>query len=145
MGKVTFFEEGIRFRPPDVAGLRKWILSVFSAEGKEAGEINYIFCDDAYLLEINQTYLHHDTLTDIITFDMTEEGETNISADIFVSVERVQDNARQLDLPFERELHRVMVHGILHLVGYGDKTEEEELMMRQKEDEFLNRLIHKPL
>ena len=145
MGKVTFFEEGIRFRPPDVAGLRKWILSVFSAEGKEAGEINYIFCDDAYLLEINQTYLHHDTLTDIITFDMTEEGETNISADIFVSVERVQDNARQLDLHFERELHRVMVHGILHLVGYGDKTEEEELMMRQKEDEFLNRLIHKPL
>lgn len=145
MGKVTFFEEGIRFRPPNAVGLRKWILSVFSTEGKKAGEINYIFCNDAYLLEINQTYLHHDTLTDIITFDLTEEGEANISADIFVSVERVQDNARQLDLPFERELQRVMVHGVLHLLGYGDKTEAEEIIMRQKEDEFLNRLIHKPL
>lgn len=145
MGKVTFFEEGIRFRPPNAVGLRKWILSVFSTEGKKTGEINYIFCNDAYLLEINQTYLHHDTLTDIITFDLTEEGEANISADIFVSVERVQDNARQLDLPFERELQRVMVHGVLHLLGYGDKTEAEEIIMRQKEDEFLNRLIHKPL
>jgi probable rRNA maturation factor len=110
-----------------------WIESVVASEGKSLGEISYIFCNDEYLLEINQQYLDHDTLTDIISFDYTENDI--ISGDIFISIERVQDNANDLRVSFEEELKRVIIHGVLHYCGYKDKSESEEVLMRAKEDE----------
>ena len=110
-----------------------WLSSVIVSENKKEGEINYIFCDDDYLHKINVEYLDHDTLTDIISFDYTMGNE--ISGDIFVSVERVQDNAIDFKVSFEEELKRVLVHGLLHYCGYKDKSEEDVLLMRSKEDE----------
>ncbi|WP_428223936.1 rRNA maturation RNase YbeY [Flavobacterium sp.] len=121
------------FTVPDETIYTEWIESVIVSESKDLGEISYIFCNDAYLLEINQQYLDHDTLTDIISFDYTEG--TVISGDIFISVERVQENALEFNIPFEEELKRVMIHGVLHYCGYKDKSEAEELLMRSKEDE----------
>jgi probable rRNA maturation factor len=112
-----------------------WLSAVILSEGKKEGEINYIFCDDEYLHKINLEYLNHDTLTDIISFDYTMGNQ--ISGDIFISVERVQDNATDFKVSFEEELRRVMVHGVLHCCGYKDKGEEEELLMRSKENEKL--------
>lgn len=110
-----------------------WIDAVILSEKKELGEVSYIFCDDEYLLEINKQYLNHDTLTDIISFDYTEDNI--ISGDIFISLERVRDNAADLNTTFDEELKRVMIHGILHYCGYKDKSANEELLMRSKEDE----------
>lgn len=110
-----------------------WLTNVITSESKKEGEINYIFCDDEYLHKINLEYLNHDTLTDIISFDYTMGNE--ISGDIFVSVERVKDNANDFNVAFEEELKRVLVHGVLHYCGYKDKGEAEELLMRSKEDE----------
>lgn len=110
-----------------------WLSSVILSENKKEGEINYIFCDDNYLLEINQQYLDHDTLTDIISFDYSVGNEIN--GDIFVSVERVKENASDYKVTFHEEIQRVLVHGILHYCGYKDKTESEECIMRFKEEE----------
>jgi probable rRNA maturation factor len=110
-----------------------WLTNVITSENKKEGEINYIFCDDEYLHKINLEYLNHDTLTDIISFDYTMGNE--ISGDIFVSVERVKDNANDFNFAFDEELKRVLVHGVLHYCGYKDKGEAEELLMRSKEDE----------
>lgn len=110
-----------------------WLSEVISSELKNEGEINYIFCDDDYLLEINQQYLDHDTLTDIISFDYSVGNE--LHGDIFISVERVRDNAKDFSVPFEDELKRVMVHGVLHYCGYKDKSESDERLMREKEEE----------
>ncbi|NER14214.1 rRNA maturation RNase YbeY [Leptobacterium flavescens] len=112
-----------------------WISRVASSENHTVGDINYIFCDDAYLLNLNQQYLDHDTLTDIISFDYTE-GEI-LHGDIFISTERVRENASTFEVSFEKELQRVMVHGILHYCGYKDKSEEESAEMRLKENEKL--------
>jgi probable rRNA maturation factor len=112
-----------------------WMSEVIESENKKEGEINYIFCDDEYLHKINLEYLNHDNLTDIISFDYTLGNE--ISGDIFISVERVQDNANDFKVSFETELKRVMVHGVLHYCGYKDKGEENEFLMRSKEDEKL--------
>ena len=119
----------------DEVEIIQWLNAVVKSEDKELGEINYIFCDDAYLLTINQQYLDHDTYTDIISFD-TSEGKT-IAGDIFISVERVKENAKQYNESFETELNRVLVHGLLHFSGYKDKSEEESRTMRAKEDEKL--------
>ncbi|WP_372474112.1 rRNA maturation RNase YbeY [Capnocytophaga sp. ARDL2] len=110
-----------------------WIDAIIESEGKEPGEINYIFCDDEYLHDINVKYLDHDTLTDIISFDYTI-GEL-ISGDIFISVERVKDNAKDFNVSFKEELLRVMSHGVLHYCGYKDKTDDEANLMRSKEQE----------
>lgn len=110
-----------------------WIAAVIESEGKHEGEINYIFCDDDYLHKINVEYLDHDTLTDIISFDYTVGNE--LHGDIFVSIERVRDNAADFKVSFDDELKRVMIHGILHYCGYKDKSEKDELLMRTKEDE----------
>ncbi|MDI9256077.1 rRNA maturation RNase YbeY [Flavobacterium sedimenticola] len=110
-----------------------WLSKVISSEMKQEGEINYIFCDDDYLLEINQQYLDHDTLTDIISFDYSVGNE--LHGDIFISVERVRDNALDFSVPFDEELRRVMVHGLLHYCGYKDKSEDDERLMRDKEEE----------
>lgn len=109
-----------------------WISKVIASESKELGEINYIFCDDSYLLKINQDYLNHDTYTDIISFDYSKGNI--LSGDIFISVERVRDNAQDFGVSFDEELKRVMVHGILHYCGYQDKTEADQKLMRQKEN-----------
>lgn len=117
----------------------KWISSIIVSEGKKEGDINYVFCDDEYLLEINQKYLDHDTLTDIISFDYSVGNE--LHGDIFISVERVKDNATDFNVGFEAELKRVMAHGILHYCGYKDKSEAEEAVMRTKEEEKM-RMFH---
>ncbi|WP_367756221.1 rRNA maturation RNase YbeY [Flavobacterium sp. WC2430] len=113
--------------------IANWLSAVIISEGKKEGEINYIFCDDEYLHKINVEYLDHDTLTDIISFDYTMGNE--ISGDVFISVERVQDNAVDFNVAFEEELKRVLVHGVLHYCGYKDKGEDNERLMRSKEDE----------
>jgi len=110
-----------------------WLSKVISSEIKNEGEINYIFCDDDYLLEINQQYLDHDTLTDIISFDYSIGNE--LHGDIFISIERVRENAQDYSVSFEEELKRVMVHGVLHYCGYKDKSEQDENLMREKEEE----------
>ena len=110
-----------------------WISAVIVSEKKREGEINYIFCDDEYLHKINVEYLKHDTLTDIISFDYTVGNE--ISGDIFVSVERVEDNAKDFNVSFEEELKRVLAHGILHYCGYKDKSDADAELMRSKEEE----------
>jgi probable rRNA maturation factor len=115
--------------------IASWLSASILSEGKKEGEINYIFCDDEYLHKINLEYLKHDDLTDIISFDYTLGNE--IHGDIFISVERVQENAADFKVPFEEEIRRVMVHGVLHYCGYKDKGEAEELLMRSKEDEKL--------
>ena len=110
-----------------------WISNVIASEGKHEGEINYIFCDDDYLHKINVEYLDHDTLTDIISFDYSVGNE--LHGDIFVSIERVKDNALDFNVSFDEEIKRVIIHGILHYCGYKDKSEKDELLMRAKEDE----------
>lgn len=110
-----------------------WISNVIASEGKYEGEINYIFCDDDYLHKINVEYLDHDTLTDIISFDYSVGNE--LHGDIFVSIERVKDNALDFNVSFDEEIKRVIIHGILHYCGYKDKSEKDELLMRAKEDE----------
>ena len=119
--------------------ISEWISKVILSENKSEGEINFIFCDDDYLLEINKQHLNHDTLTDVISFDYSLGNE--LSGDIFISVERVTDNANDFKVSFGEELNRVMIHGILHYCGYKDKTEEDEQLMRNKEDEKL-KLFH---
>jgi len=121
------------FKIADEARFQKWIEAVIQSEGKKEGDINYIFCDDDFLLDINQKYLNHDTLTDIISFDYSVGNE--LHGDIFISVERVRENAMDYDVSFDLELKRVMAHGILHYCGYKDKSDEDELTMRNKEEE----------
>ncbi len=112
-----------------------WLEDLILTEGKKLGDINYILCDDEYLLKINQDFLQHDYYTDIITFDKVK-GKT-INADIFVSLQRVIDNAEQIGKSNDEELRRVLSHGLLHLVGYKDKSEAEQTEMRSKEDFYL--------
>ncbi|MDN3675413.1 rRNA maturation RNase YbeY [Flavobacterium branchiarum] len=111
----------------------EWLSAVILSENKKEGEISYIFCDDEYLHKINVEYLNHDTLTDIISFDYTVGNVLN--GDIFVSIERVRDNALDFNVSFEDELKRVLAHGILHYCGYKDKSDSEAELMRSKEDE----------
>lgn len=130
-----FFEDidKIEIQP----NLSNRLENIILSEGKKPGEINYIFCDDEYLLQVNREYLKHDYYTDVITFDYVK-GKT-ISGDIFVSLPRIFDNAQTLSKDFESEFFRVLAHGLLHLCGYKDKTEEEIAEMRNKEDYYLNK------
>ena len=121
------------FELDNVEQYEDWISRIIESEGFDVGEINYIFCDDEYLHKINVEYLDHDTLTDIISFDYTVGNL--IQGDIFVSVERVQDNAKDFNVSFEEELKRVLSHGVLHYCGYKDKSPEDEAVMRSKEEE----------
>ena len=111
----------------------KWLFKVIQSENKKEGEINYIFCNDDYLLEINQQYLNHDTLTDIISFDYSVGNE--LHGDIYISIPRVRENALEFIVDFDEELKRVMVHGVLHYCGYKDKSKTDQSLMRSKEDE----------
>ncbi|AEK24378.1 rRNA maturation RNase YbeY [Capnocytophaga canimorsus] len=130
---ITFNYETEFELPEQETVFQTWIEKIIASEEKELGELNYIFCDDNYLHQINVQYLDHDTLTDIITFDYTQEQI--ISGDIFISVERVADNAKDFNVDFQTELLRVMAHGVLHLCGYKDKSDAESKQMRSKEEE----------
>ena len=118
--------------------IQKWISEIIISEGFEEGEVLYIFCDDEYLHKLNVSFLGHDTLTDIISFDY--RAGKQINGEIYISVERVAENSKDFKTNFEDELHRVMIHGILHFCGYKDKTALEEGAMRSKEDEALKKL-----
>ena len=116
--------------------LKSFVAALFKKEARKLKEIHYIFCSDAYLLEINRQYLKHNYYTDIITFDLSEPNQP-INAEIYISVDRVKDNARQFSTSFKRELHRVIFHGALHLCGYKDKKAEDQEIMRRMEDKYL--------
>jgi rRNA maturation RNase YbeY len=133
--KINFFTEGIKYILRDKIAIRKWLIEAAANEGCKIGEINIIFCSDAYLSEYNKQFLKHSSLTDIITFDYSE-GKT-LSGDIFISIERVCENAIKFKVPENQELKRVMIHGILHLCGYKDKTVKDRKQMRRKEDVYL--------
>ncbi len=132
---ITFNSE-TSFTPKNQKKLAEWISNVISSEDFEVGEINYIFCDDIYLHKINQEFLKHDTYTDIISFDYTLGKE--VGGDIFISIERVLENAEKFNEVFENELHRVMIHGVLHFMGYKDKTKKDKILMRTKENEKIS-------
>ena len=139
MGEIHFFEEDISFKPEQPSLIIEWLNKIVTAEKQILVEINYIFCSDNYLYEMNVDYLNHNTYTDIITFD-NSEGEGQIEGDIFISIDRVKDNSKSLSTSFEEELHRVMAHGLLHLLGYNDKTEDEQTLMRKNEEACLSLL-----
>ena len=129
---ILFHEEDISFVLPNECTYISWIQAVIEAESCHLQQLNYIFCSDPALLKVNIEYLNHDTFTDIITFPYA--APPTIEGDIFISIDRVKENAAQFDQSFERELRRVMIHGVLHLCGYGDKSEEEQKTMRAKEN-----------
>jgi probable rRNA maturation factor len=134
---IHFFSEDVSFSLENEEGSRVWIELILQKEGYEVENINYIFCSDKHLLKLNKEYLNHDTLTDIITFEHSEKGN-NLEADIFISIDRVRENAASLKKDFANELHRVIIHGLLHLFGLKDKTVAEKQEMRKKEDACLS-------
>lgn len=136
---IQFFNEDISFELENQTQITRWLIDIIANEGYHLIELNYIFCSDSYLHSINISYLNHDTFTDIITFDNSEEPNT-IESDIFISIDRVRENATLFDVSFDHELRRVIVHGLLHLVGYQDKSSEEITLMRKKEEACLSLL-----
>jgi len=132
---IKFYTEAIKFTLADKKKVKHWITETIKAEKKIPGKINYIFCSDDYLLALNRNYLKHDTYTDIITFDYVTAQ--NISGDIFISIDRIKENASKFNTNFIEELQRVIIHGILHLLGYKDKTPKEKNTMRWKEDFYI--------
>lgn len=128
---INFYSEN-KFQLEEKKRHLEWLKRIISSEGKKLGEISFIFCDDDFLLEINQKYLNHDTFTDIISFD-NSIGNI-LHGDIFISIDRVTENAKEFEVLFAEEMRRVLIHGILHLSGYKDKTEDEKLEMRNKEE-----------
>jgi probable rRNA maturation factor len=138
---IRFFSEKINFTFKKKIRTRTWLINVIREEHKSPFNINYIFCSDEYLLELNKQYLSHTTFTDILTFpDLSIPKK--ISGDIYISVERIIENAEKYHQPFEKELARVMVHGILHLLGYEDKSSKAKRKMTGKEDYYLNKFLH---
>jgi len=145
---IHFHSEDVSFTPKNKTILRNWITASLLKERKQPGDINFVFCSDDHLLEMNRTYLQHDTLTDIITFDYSEEMTgtlptsnsqlKTISGDIFISIDRIKENAEKFNTSFDNELHRVMIHGVLHLAGYKDKSKPDKTLMTQKEDFYLH-------
>jgi rRNA maturation RNase YbeY len=125
-----------KFQLPNEQEVRAWLEFVLDQEDRELGEVSYIFCDDEYLYDINVKHLNHNTLTDIISFDYSL-GKV-VSGDIYISVERVDENARDRGIEFDDELHRIIVHGMLHYIGYKDKSESQRKAMRKKEDYYLS-------
>ena len=134
--KIRFNYLYADFRFSNRRKLKTFLFKILQTEGKEVEDINYIFCNDAYLLQLNKQYLNHDTLTDIITFELSPKGRPLLS-DIFISIERVKENTKLYKTTFEKELLRVIIHGALHLAGYKDKTQEQKKQMRGKEEEYI--------
>lgn len=137
LSKVWFFFENKNFSFQNRNPLKAFIEYIFKTEGKKLGSLNYIFCSDNRLLEINQKFLRHDFYTDIITFDLSDS--LAISAEVYISIDRVKQNAKNLGISFKSELHRIIFHGALHLCGYKDKSRREKEKIRKKEDYYLSR------
>lgn len=136
--RIQFFLEDVDFELKNEEAIVDWILNVIKEEGSSLKRITYAFCSDEYLYEMNVKYLNHDTYTDIITFPMSYEP---IESDIFISIDRIRDNANDLKISFENELHRVIIHGVLHLIGFDDKTDEAQSLMTEKENEYLSKRL----
>ncbi|MBS1521347.1 MAG: rRNA maturation RNase YbeY [Bacteroidetes bacterium] len=136
MPSINFFEEDISFKLKNKTAVKQWVKATIEAEGYKLKELNYIFCSDEYLLKINRQYLDHDTYTDIVTFDNSEKDGI-IEGDIFISIDRIRENAIKFNSGEVNELHRVIIHGALHLLGYPDKTSETKKAMTGKEDHYL--------
>lgn len=141
MSQVSFFNEDVSFQLSNEQAVKNWVLETATKAGYQVEEINYIFCSDEYLLKMNREYLNHDYYTDIITFNNSVQPN-EILSDIFISINRVQENADDLGINFHTELLRVIIHGVLHLIGYSDKTEDEQAVMRKKEDACLLSLLN---
>jgi rRNA maturation RNase YbeY len=140
MPKINFFTEDIQYTLKQKTKIRSWISATIADEGYQLAELNFILCSDEYLLRINQDYLQHDDYTDVITFDNAEELKM-IVGDIFISVDRIKENAHQFKTDTLTELCRVMIHGTLHLLGYKDKTKAAKAQMTTKEDFYLAKLV----
>ncbi|WP_296618444.1 rRNA maturation RNase YbeY [Marivirga sp.] len=140
MEEIHFFKEDCNFDLRKLKKHKSWLNQLAIAYDYEILELNYIFCSDEYLHKINLEYLNHDTYTDIITFDLQEEVGQNIQSDIFISIHRITENAKKLNIAFTKELTRVMAHGLLHLIGFKDKTDSEKKEMRLAEDKALELL-----
>lgn len=136
MPSINFFNENTTYNLPSKRKVKTWITEAISAEGFKLEEMNIIFCSDEYLLEINKKYLDHDTYTDIITFDNSEVPK-QITSDIFISIERVKENAKTFKTTTYDEACRIIIHGTLHLLGYGDKSKTEKIKMTEMEDHYL--------
>lgn len=134
---INFFNEDVVFSLPSPSLVSAWIMDIIHAETFSLLELNFIFCSDSYLLELNRHYLDHDFYTDIITFDNSDISNS-IEGDIFISIDRIADNAKLLELDFIDELHRILAHGVLHLIGFSDKVDKLASLMRQKEDYYLS-------
>lgn len=137
MAQVRFFNEQIDFKLQHPIKTTSWIKAIARIERKRVKEINYIFCNDEYLLTLNQGFLKHKTFTDIITFDHSE-GKSSLEGEIYISIDRVKENSIKFKTGFIDELHRVMIHGVLHLIGFNDKKKSEKALMRKKEDACLS-------
>lgn len=137
MSSINFFSHEVRFTLKNPRKVKSWIKGVVDKEGATIQEINYIFCSDSYLLSLNQGFLKHNTFTDIITFD-NSEGSSSLEGEIYISIERVKENAKKYNVPIEDELSRVMIHGVLHLLGFKDKKPSEKALMRKKEEACLS-------
>jgi probable rRNA maturation factor len=135
---IHFFSEDIEFKLKNQRSVKKWIIDAVSSENRFLNQLNFIFCSDEYLLGINQRYLNHNTYTDIITFDNSGDTQSLIG-DIFISIDRIRENAEKFKVSEVDELHRVMIHGVLHLLGYGDKQKPAKLIMTAKENEYLKK------
>ncbi len=136
MAQINFFTEDVIFQLSQKTVLRNWITMAIEDHKKKLKTINYIFCSDDFLLAMNEKYLHHNTYTDIITFNQSSKPEY-LEADIYISITRVRENALTLHVPFITELNRVLIHGVLHLIGFNDKSKNEKLEMRKTEDHYL--------
>lgn len=139
MGTISFNNHGISAELKEKLFLKTFLSSIFAKEGFTFKSVSYIFCKDEFLLKLNQQYLKHDTLTDILTFTLSGTSLPIVS-EIYISIERVKENAQNLHVTYENELYRVMIHGILHLCGYGDHSPKEKLAMRAKEDYYLSKI-----
>lgn len=137
MAKIQFYAEDTPFKLAKPRKTATWITEVCSEHGKTIKSLSFIFCSDQHLHKINLEYLNHDTLTDIVTFD-SSEGDDSIEGDIFISIERVRENAPKYKNPFMQELHRVIIHGVLHLIGFKDKSKKDKLEMRAEEERCLS-------
>lgn len=136
---INYFKEDVPFPDFKRRLISKWIKGIILSENKTVGDISFIFCSDSYLLEVNKKYLNHNYYTDIITFDYVENNF--ISGDIFISLDRVKDNAKVFSATFENELYRILIHGVLHLLGYNDKTKRDKELMTKKENYYINVLL----
>ena len=138
--QINFLKADISFVPKQKKLLRQWIALTIQSHHKKLGQIDYIFCSDEHLLQMNKQYLNHHTLTDIITFDYSNELTAEVAGEIYISINRVRENAEVFKCTFNDELHRVMIHGVLHLCGFKDKTKNQKQIMRAQEDEAIQSL-----